>query len=81
MGRLAYQMILPIKNIIVEKIREEGNITDIELLSELQKKHNWINMNDLNQNLLELEIKGLIEVFQTTKDKRRIELIDVEIDT
>lgn len=81
MGRLAYQMILPIKNIIMEKIREEGNITDIELLSELQKKHNWINMNDLNQNLLELEIKGLIEVFQTTKDKRRIELIDVEIDT
>ncbi|MDG7043978.1 MAG: hypothetical protein JRN19_00915 [Nitrososphaerota archaeon] len=81
MGRLVYQMILPIKNIIMEKIREEDNITDIELLSELQKKHNWINMNDLNQNLLELEIKGLIEVFQITKDKRRIELIDVEIDT
>ena len=81
MGRLVYQMILPIKNIIMEKIREEDNITDIELLSELQKKHNWINMNDLNQNLLELEIKGWIEVFQITKDKRRIELIDVEIDT
>jgi len=71
-------MIFPTKNIIMDKVREEGNITDVELLSELQKKYNWINMNNLNHDLLELEIEGLIQVFQITKSKRRIEVINIE---
>jgi hypothetical protein len=65
----------PIKNIILDKIRDSRNINDVELVSSLEKDGVQISESDLNKVLLDLEILGLIKVSWVTKDKRRIELV------
>lgn len=59
----------------MEKIKEVGNLSDIELLSNLEKEGVQITVADLNKTLLDLEIFGLVRVSWLTKDKRRIELV------
>ena len=59
----------------MEKIKEVGNLSDIELLSNLEKEGVQITVADLNKTLLDLEIFGLVRVSWVTKDKRRIELV------
>ena len=57
----------PIRNIVYQKIKKAGNITDSStniLLSEA----------DFNKVLLDLDIYSLIRVTSITKDKRRIEV-------
>jgi hypothetical protein len=53
----------PLRNLIYEKIKQAGNMTDSDLT------------NALNKTLLDLEIYGLIRVSWITKDKRRIEAV------
>jgi hypothetical protein len=65
----------PLRNIILEKIKEVGNLSDNELLSNLEKEGVQITAADLNKTLLDLEIFGLVRVSWVTKDKRRIELV------
>jgi hypothetical protein len=65
----------PIRNIVLEKIKEEGNLSDNELLSNLEKDGVQITWADLNKTLLDLEIFGLVRVSWLTKEKRRIELV------
>ena len=65
----------PIRNIVLEKIKEVGNLSDNELLSNLEKDGVQITGADLNKTLLYLEIFGLVRVSWLTKDKRRIELV------
>lgn len=65
----------PLRNIVLEKIKEVGNLSDNELLSNLEKDGVPISMADLNKTLLDLEIFGLVRVSWLTKDKRRIELV------
>lgn len=65
----------PIRNIVLEKIKEVGNLSDIELLSNLEKDGVQITGADLNKTLLDLEIFGLVRVSWLTKEKRRIELV------
>ncbi|HEX7178983.1 MAG TPA: hypothetical protein VF220_04595 [Nitrososphaeraceae archaeon] len=65
----------PIKNIILDKIRDSRNINDVELVNSLEKDGVQISESDLNKVLLDLEILGLIKVSWVTKDKRRIELV------
>jgi arginine repressor len=65
----------PIRNIVLEKIKEVGNLSDNELLSNLEKDGVQITVADLNKTLLDLEIFGLVRVSWLTKDKRRIELV------
>lgn len=65
----------PLRNIILEKIKEVGNLSDNELLSNLEKEGVQITVADLNKTLLDLEIFGLVRVSWLTKDKRRIELV------
>jgi arginine repressor len=65
----------PLRNIILEKIKEVGNLSDNELLSNLEKEGVQITAADLNKTLLDLEIFGLVRVSWLTKDKRRIELV------
>lgn len=65
----------PLRNIILEKIKEVGNLSDNELLSNLEKEGVQITTADLNKTLLDLEIFGLVRVSWVTKDKRRIELV------
>ena len=65
----------PIRNIVLEKIKEVGNLSDSELLNNLEKDGVQITVADLNKTLLDLEIFGLVRVSWLTKDKRRIELV------
>jgi arginine repressor len=60
---------------VLEKIKEVGNLSDNELLNNLEKDGVSITMADLNKTLLDLEIFGLVRVSWLTKDKRRIELV------
>jgi len=65
----------PLRNIVLEKIKEVGNLSDNELLNNLEKDGVQIRVADLNKTLLDLEIFGLVRVSWLTKDKRRIELV------
>lgn len=65
----------PLRNIVLEKIKEVGILSDNELVSNLEKDGVQITVADLNKTLLDLEIFGLVRVSWLTKDKRRIELV------
>lgn len=64
----------PIRNLIYEKIRQAGNMTDSDLMNALSKEGVTIADSEFNKTLLDLEIYGLVRVTWVTKDKRRIEL-------
>jgi hypothetical protein len=63
----------PLRNVIYEKVKQAGNITDSDLVNALSKDTISLNEADLNKILLDLEIYGLIRVSWVTKDKRRVE--------
>lgn len=63
----------PLRNLVYEKVKQVGNITDSDLVTALSKDTISLNEADLNKILLDLEIYGLIRVSWVTKDKRRIE--------
>jgi hypothetical protein len=65
----------PLRNLIYEKIKQAGNITDSDLTNVLIKEGVSFNEPNLNKTLLDLEIYGLIRVSWVTKDKRRIEAV------
>lgn len=65
----------PIRNLVYEKVRQAGNMTDSELLNALSKEGITIAESEFNKTLLDLEIYGLVRVSWVTKDKRRIELV------
>jgi hypothetical protein len=65
----------PIRNVVYEKIKQAGNITDSDLTNTLRKDNNiLLSEADFNKVLLDLEIYGLIRVTWITKAKRRIEV-------
>lgn len=66
----------PLKNLIYEKLKQQKNTTDIDLLNELKKEDPNITMKDMNKALLGLEIMGLVSVRWIRKDARRIEVIE-----
>jgi hypothetical protein len=66
----------PLRNLIYEKIKQAGNTTDSDLINNLNKEGVFLTNADLNKNLLDLEIYGLIRVSWITKDKRRIEVME-----
>jgi post-segregation antitoxin (ccd killing protein) len=55
-----------------EKIRSLKVTTDVDLLNELRKTKE-MDMDELNDVLLRLEIRGLITVSWMDKERRRIE--------
>jgi len=63
----------PLRNLIYERIKQQGNITDGELMNLLAKEGVAVTEPQFNKTLLDLEIYGLIRVGWITKDKRRIE--------
>ncbi len=73
MYTLKYQMKYPLRNLIFEKIKEVGNITDVDLMNSLTRDNIPLTHADLDKTLLDLEIYGLIRVSWVAKDKRRIE--------
>jgi len=68
-------MTLPLKNIVFDKICQEGSLTDLELTKALKKDGYVISEDKFNKLLLDLEILGVIKVAWLTKDTRRIEVV------
>jgi len=68
-------MTIPLKNLVFEKIKDHGSLTDSELSKALIKDGFVIAEDRFNKLLLDLEIMGLINVTWLTKDKRRIEIV------
>ena len=71
-------MTIPLRNIIFDKIKEAGSLTDSELFKMIIKDDLVISSAKFNKMLLDLEILGLINVTWMTKDEKRIEMIVVE---
>jgi hypothetical protein len=67
----------PLRNLILEKIRETNTLTDSDLMNNLEKDGIQITESDVNKILLDLEIFGLIRVNWVSKDKRRIEIVSM----
>jgi hypothetical protein len=65
----------PLRNLVYEKIKQAGNMTDSDLMNTLMKEGVSLTETNLNKTLLDLEIYGLIRVSWVTKDKRRIEAV------
>jgi len=63
------------KNIVIDKVKETGSITDKVLAKKLVK--DGYNLSDglFNKILLDMEIMGLINVNWLTKDTRRIAIV------
>jgi len=63
------------KNIVIDKIKELGSITDKTLAKKLIKDGYNISDSLFNKILLDMEIMGLINVNWLTKDTRRIAIV------
>jgi Fe2+ or Zn2+ uptake regulation protein len=63
----------PLRYAVYEIVKEEGPLTDDEILSILNKNGNKCSSDELNKVLMQLEILGLVTVRWVGKDKRRIE--------
>ncbi|MBA3750514.1 MAG: hypothetical protein H0X03_06425 [Nitrosopumilus sp.] len=66
----------PLRTVVFEKIKQYGNITDLDLINSLSKDNIVTLEDDLNKILLDLEIYGLIQVTWISKDKKRIEIVN-----
>ena len=72
------KMTIPLKNQVLEKIKEKGGLTDKELVKILVKNEIIIPDDEFNKILLDLEIMGLITVSWMTKDSKKIDIISVQ---
>jgi len=63
------------KNIVIDKIKESGSITDKVLTKRLVKDGYNLSDSLFNKILLDMEIMGLINVNWLTKDTRRIVIV------
>ena len=73
-------MTIKYKNILIDKIKETGSLTDKTLRKDLIKE--GYNMSDalFNKILLDMEIMGLVKVNWLTKDVRRIEIVSKQVE-
>tara|TARA_B100001750_G_scaffold168595_1_gene137028 strand:- start:44 stop:331 length:288 start_codon:yes stop_codon:yes gene_type:complete len=62
-------------NIIMDKIKETGSVTDKTLVKNLIKDGYHMPDELFNKTLLDMEIMGLVSVNWLTKDTRRIEIV------
>ena len=68
-------MTVKYKNIVIDKIKELGSITDKTLAKKLIKDGYQLSDDLFNKILLDMEIMGLINVNWLTKDTRRIAIV------
>lgn len=71
-------MAAPLKNVVLERLREAGTMTDAELAKSLAKGGVAAAPDRINKTLLDLEILGCVTVTWMTKDTRRIEAVAQE---
>ena len=67
-------MTIKYRNIILDKVRNSGSITDTSLIKSLTKDGFILPEDIINKILLEMEIMGLITVSWFAKNTRRIEI-------
>ena len=63
------------KNLVLEKVKESGSITDTSLTKSLTKDGYLLSGDIINKTLLDLEVMGLINVTWLNKNTRRIEIV------
>ena len=68
-------MTVKYKNIVIDKIKELGSITDKTLAKKLVKDGYHLSDDLFNKILLDVEIMGLVKVNWLTKDTRRIQIV------
>ena len=68
-------MTVKYKNIVIDKVKETGSITDKTLAKKLVKDGYHLSDDLFNKILLDMEIMGLINVNWLTKDTRRIAIV------
>ena len=68
-------MTVKYKNIVIDKVKETGSITDKTLAKSLTKDGHNLSDGLFNKTLLDMEIMGLVKVNWLTKDTRRIEIV------
>ena len=68
-------MTVKYKNIVIDKVKETGSITDKALAKKLVKDGYNLSDDLFNKILLDMEIMGLINVNWLTKDTRRIAIV------
>ena len=73
-------MAIPIRNHLLDIIKQKENYTDKELEKVLTKDGTVITEGEFNKVLLDLEIMGLINVSWVTKENRRIEAITEKVE-
>ena len=73
-------MAIPIRNHVLEVIKQKENYTDKELEKALTKDGTIITEGKFNKVLLDLEIMGLINVAWVTKDNRRIQAVTEKVE-
>ena len=73
-------MAIPIRNHVLETIKQKENFTDKELEKLLAKDGTVITEAKFNKVLLDLEIMGLISVSWVTKENRRVEAVSEKIE-
>ncbi len=73
-------MVFPLRNLVYEKVKAAGHLTDKELTEQLKKEGMDISLRDLNKALMHLEILNLISVRWVGKNKRRIEASKKELE-
>ncbi len=81
-------IVMKYKNIILEKLKESGSLTDKAITKSLVKDGYVLPEDIINKILLGMEIIGLIKVSWITKNTRRIEIVsnqekddEVEVET
>ena len=73
-------MTIPIRNHLLDIIKQKENYTDKELEKALTKDGTIITEGEFNKVLLDLEIMGLINVSWVTKENRLIEAVTEKMD-
>ena len=74
--RAAIWKTMPLATAVLMAIQKrQGVLLDDELVKILSMEFGDVSKTEINQILLELEIRGIVHVSFITKSKRRIELI------
>ena len=73
-------MTIPIRNHLLDLIKQKENWTDKELQKALTKEDTVMTEGKFNKVLLDLEIMGLINVSWVTKENRRIEAVTEKVE-
>jgi len=67
---------MPLSTAVLMAIeKRQGVLLDDELVKILSMEFGEVSNTEINQILMELEIRGIVHVTYITKNKRRIELI------